>query len=277
MSNITFVLFTYNEEKRISYAVRNFIKYGSVILMDGGSTDKTREIAEELGAKFFIRPDISKPQVETAENFKFIKNRINTGWIYWGYVDNIAPKSLLDRLVEISHQDKFKMVLIPLYTYLWGNIKRFSQKSYSPFLFHKNFVDFSNNYIHGMGKFTGKKGQLLKLPNRPEYALRHFSVYNIDKFIIGHLRYANQEAEEKYQSGKQFSIVRMVASILRYCWIYGKLNWRNGKIGLIIILSYISFRLMAYAKLYELENGIDLDSIEKKYSVLKEELIKEFD
>jgi len=276
MSNITFVLFTYNEEKRISYAVRNFIKYGEVILLDSGSNDKTKEIAEKLGATFFIRPSSDKPQVETQENFDFLESKLKTDWIYWGYVDNIAPKSLVDKLIEISLQDKFKMVLVPLYTYLWGNTDNFIQKSYSPFFFHKDFIDFSDNYIHGMGKFLGDKNQLLKLPNKIEYALQHFSTYNINKFVKGHLRYAEAEASEKYKVGKKFSTLRMLAGMGRYCWIYGKRGYKSGVLGLMIVLNYAFFRLMAYTKLYELENGITLDSIESKYSEKKEEILREF-
>ena len=50
-NNITFVIFTYNEEKRIEYPIRNFINYGNVIIIDNFSTDKTKEIAEKLWAK----------------------------------------------------------------------------------------------------------------------------------------------------------------------------------------------------------------------------------
>ena len=44
----------------------------------------------------------------------------------------------------------------------------------------------------------------------------------------------------------------------------------------MIVLNYAFFRLMAYTKLYELENGITLDSIESKYSEKKEEILREF-
>jgi glycosyltransferase involved in cell wall biosynthesis len=47
-NNITFVLFAYNEEKRIEYPIRNFIKYGEVIVIDNFSTDKTKKVAEQL-------------------------------------------------------------------------------------------------------------------------------------------------------------------------------------------------------------------------------------
>lgn len=275
MNNITFVLFTYNEEKRIAYAIQNFVQYGDVIIMDAGSTDRTKEIAEKLGARFFLRPDNQSPQVETQRNFASIKDNIHTNWIYWGYVDNIAPKSLVEKFVEISQQDTYTYVLVPLYTYLWGNVKRLSQKSYSPFFFHKDAVDFADNYIHGMGKFLGSKEQILRLPNKSKFALRHFSTYTMHKFVLGHLRYAEQEAKEKFERGERFSFFRMCAGMLRYMWIYRR-SVKNGVYGIMIVMAYPFFRLMAYASLYEHEHDITIDTIEEKYAVLKGKMLQEF-
>ncbi len=275
-SNITFIIFTYNEERRISYAIRNFIKYGEVILMDGGSTDKTQEISEKLGAKFFTRPKSSKPFVETEENFELIKSIIKTDWLYWGYTDNIAPKTLVEKMVEISNQDIIKSVNIPLYTYLWGNTNHYAHKSYAPFLYHKDYIDFKDNYIHGLGKFTGKKNQQIFLEDKEEYALKHFSVYVINKFVTGHLRYAETEAIQKFERGEKFSFIKMVASMIRYMFIYGRHCYKNGTLGFMIVLNYMFFRLMTYVKLYELENNITLESVEVKYGKKKDELLKEF-
>lgn len=275
MSNITFVLFAYNEEKRISYAIKNFIKYGQVIILDGGSTDKTQEISEALGATFLLRPERTNPSVETQENFEFIKNNCTTEWIYWGYVDNIAPKTLLEKMVAVSTQEKIKLVNIPLYTYLWGYTEEFAHKSYAPFLFHKDFVDFKNNYIHGLGKFTGNDDQSMFLENTEDYALRHFSTYNGTKFVTGHLRYANAEASEKFRRKEKFSTIKMIFAMVRYCFIYGRYSYKNGNLGLIVILHYAFFRLMTYTKLYELEHSIDLDTIEENYSKVKESILKD--
>lgn len=276
MTNITFVIFTYNEEKRISYILRNFSKYGRICLMDDGSTDRTKEIAEAAGASFFIRPKSAKINVETGENFEFIKTFLNTDWIYWGYADNIAPKTLLDKLAEISHEDKFKQVFIPLYTYLWGHTKNYALKGYAPFFFHKDFMDFSGNHIHGLGRFTGSKEQVLFLSNREEFALRHFSTYNQEKFVRNHMRYAEQEALEKFQGGQKFSVWRLLRAMLTYVWILGKQGFRNGRLGLLIILNYMFYRVMAYTRLYEFEKHITLETIEANYSRKKEELLKEF-
>lgn len=277
MSNISFVLFAYNEEKRISYAIKNFIKYGEVIVLDGGSTDKTKEIVESMGAKFLIRPPSEKVQGETEMNFEFIKAHIKTDWIYWGYVDNTAPKTLVDKMVEISKQNKIKMVHIPLYTYLWGNTKHFMHKGYSPMFFHKDYVDMKDNYVHGMGKFLGTKNELLTLPNKKEFALVHFSTYNLRKFVNGHLRYAEAEALDKFKMGKKFSSLRMLAAMVRYCFIFGKIGFRNGVYGLIAMLSYAFSRFMVYVRLFELENDITLESIEQNYETVKKEMLKEFE
>lgn len=244
--------------------------------MDGGSTDRTKEVAESMGASYFRRPENTKPNVETQENFEFIKTVINTDWIYWGYVDNIAPKSLLEKLTEISHQSKIKQVMIPLYTYLWGNTKHYALKSYAPFFFHKDFVDFKNNYIHGIGKFLGNRQQILKLPNKERYALKHFSTYNVEKFVRGHMRYAEQEALEKFQEGKKFSLWRLLRAMFGYALIFGREGWKSGKLGFLIVLNYIFYRVMSYTRLYELENNITLETIENNYSKKKEEILKEF-
>src|SRR3989344_8461762 len=237
MSNITFIIFTYNEEKRLPFIIRNFSKYGRVCVMDGGSTDRTKEIAESMGADFFTRPPSAVLYVETPENFEFIKTFLGTDWIYWGYSDNVAPKTLLDKFKEISRQDKIKALMIPLYTYLWGNTEKYALKSHAPFFFHKDFMDFTDKHIHKIGRFTGTKEQVLTLPNREEYALKHFSSYNVIKFLHAHMRYAETEAQEKLKSKSRFSLFKLFKALLAYAWIFGRHNYKNGKLGLLIVLN----------------------------------------
>ena len=232
--NITFLIFTYNEEKRISFVVKNFIKYGPVYVLDGGSTDRTKEIAESLGALFFTRPENKEPFIETEAIFNFAKSIVKTDWIYWGYTDNIAPKILVEKMIYLSNQDLIKYVNIPLYTYLWGNTDNYIQKSYAPFLYHKDYVSFKNNYIHGLGRFTGTKDQELFLENKEEYALKHFSVYTLNKFVQGHLRYAETEAMQKFERGEKFSLIKTLAAMVRYMFIYGKEGYKSGILGALI-------------------------------------------
>ncbi|MFH1292391.1 MAG: glycosyltransferase [bacterium] len=275
MSDITFLVFTYNEEKRIEYVVRNFINHGDVLILDDGSTDRTKEIAESYGARVVVRPKTDIYHTENQTMYQFILSQIKTNWIFWGYADNILPKSLLDKMTEITKQDQFKYVNIPTNTYLWGVTDKVIHKGYSPRFFRKDAMDFTDNKLHGMGKFLGKEDEKLKLLQKDEYAMYHFSTYNLQKFISSHLTYAQVEAEQKFQDGKKFSLVRLFAAMVRYFVMFIRHGFKLGSIGVIVGLMYAFFRVMTYVSLYEKENGITLDIIEDSYAKKKEELLKQ--
>ncbi len=273
---ISFILFSYNEERRIEYAVRNFRPYGEVYVFDGGSTDRTREVAETNGARFILRPASSKPQVETQEMFLFVKSQVSTGYIFWSYVDNLCPARLLDKLGEIASEGKFKYVSIPLHTYLWGDTARVAQYGRTPCFFHKDFIDFSGNRIHGMGKFTGSKTQILELPDRPDYAIKHFSVYDMHKFVLSHLRYAETEAEEAFKAGRRFSWIQTLGGMARYFFIFSR-GWRSNGENFFSGFLYAFFRFMARLRLYELEHNITTEGIESEYRKAKLQLLDEIE
>ncbi|KKQ40660.1 MAG: Glycosyl transferase, group 2 family protein [Candidatus Magasanikbacteria bacterium GW2011_GWA2_37_8] len=276
-TNITFLIFTYNEEKRIGFVIRNLIKYGEVLVLDDGSTDKTKEITEKLGGRFVVRPKLKIYYAENQEMFNFIKPLVNTDWVFWGYTDNFMPKSLLDKLVEITKSDIYKYVFLPINTYNLGKTDYPMEKGYSPRFFMKDYVDFSDNYVHGIGRFVGSADEVLKLPMEEKYSIRHFSVYDIKKFVTNHMRIADIEANERFVVKKRFSIFRMLVSMLRYFYIYYRNGYKNGSVGLISALSMSFFRFMMFARLYEIENNITIDSIENQYIIKKEEIIKEIE
>lgn len=273
MNNISFVIFTRNEEKRIVYCIRNFIKYGDVLVFDDASDDSTKSVVESLGAKFITRP--TKIQPDSQEMYSFVKQHVKTDWIFWGCADHILPVTLLDKMRELSTQNKFKYINLPIYTYLWGDTARPAHKGFNPRFFHKNFIDFSNNYFHGLGKFIGTKEEILTFPMRKKFAIQHYSTYDLHKFVTKHLAYAEIEAEQKFGKNKKFSMIKMLAAMVRYSWIYRR-SLRGGSLGIITIFAYSFFRLMVYTKLYELENGITLESIENNYSAVKEKMLEEF-
>lgn len=275
LSNISFVLFSYNEEKRIEYIIRNLKPFGQVYVLDGGSTDNTKKITEEFGGIFSERPKIGHAHVETEEMFEFVKKLVPTSWVYWGYVDNLLPKTLLEKMREISLQEQYKFVYVPVWTYLWGDTKHPIIKASYTCFFRKEYMDFKNNHMHGMGKFMGKKEETLHLPMKDEYAMRHFSLYNLEKYVTGHLRYALAEAELKHQEGKKFSLWYMFGSMAHYFWLFYKRGFKAGIIGLYSALLYIFFRLMVAVRLYEYDHNLDLNTIEAEFAKVKKQIVQE--
>jgi glycosyltransferase involved in cell wall biosynthesis len=274
MKNITFIVFAYNEEKRIEYIVKNCIKYGKVLILDGGSTDKTREISEREGATFILRPNVKSKFAENQEMYEFIKKNVDTNWIFWNFCDNLMSNSLLEKLVELSKQNKIKYVVFPLYTYLWGNTKKPAIKAKSPRFFMKDYIDFTNNHIHGMGTFLGKDDEILKLSMEEKNSVKHFSTYDLKKFIMSHLNYAEIEALEKFENGYKFSFFKMTKSIIKNFLYWYKDGYKNGLMGFMIAILYSFFQFMIFFRLYELENNLSLETIEESYAKEKEKMIK---
>lgn len=276
MNNITFAIFTFNEEGRVASVIRNFINYGNVCIFDDGSTDNTKMICEDLGAKYFLRPRIGEAIVENENIYDFVKKNCETDWIFWGSADNIIPKTLLEKMKEISvMQEKYKYVLLPWHTYLWGRVSEPIYQGYEGRFFRKDYMDFANNKIHGVGRFLGTSEEILRLPNRKEYAVCHFSEYDVKKFVLGHLNYADIEASQRYESGERPAFWKTFGSMIRYFSMYFRDGWRAGLLGFDIAMMYAFFRLFVFFRLYELDRRVSLKSIREEYNKEKEKIIQE--
>ena len=57
MADVTFIILTKNEEKNLPDCLRSIQGFaGRVVVVDSGSTDRTREIAESMGAEVRVHP-----------------------------------------------------------------------------------------------------------------------------------------------------------------------------------------------------------------------------
>ncbi len=269
--NITFLVFTYNEERRIEYVLRCFQPFGEIVLLDGGSTDRTEEIARRYGGRFVPRPASEWGEEEAMARFAL--DQVRTDWVYWAYADEILPRKLLRKLEEVSRQDRYKIVNIPRKNLHYG-LERLNLASRfrSPRFFRKGCVDFSQNSIHGMGQFTGRPEESLDLPFRDEFSIHHCSTYNVRKFEQSHSGYSDTEAK----GGVRFSPLKLLFHppyyFLRYYILAGE--WRNGWAALIMTMQYCFFYFNVQAKAWERDRGITLESIERNYDAVKERLLR---
>ena len=80
--NYTVVIPTFNEENRIEFVLKNFNKRANILVLDDGSTDKTKEICDKYSVKFLIRPKPENPTYFTKEISGWILDNVETEYIF---------------------------------------------------------------------------------------------------------------------------------------------------------------------------------------------------
>lgn len=277
MEKITFVVFTYNEERRIEYVLRCFQKYGKILVMDNYSTDNTAQIARQYGAEVCLHKHNGWVEEEQVANN--VLSQITTPWVYWGYCDEVLPRQLLDKLAEVSQQEQYKLVVIPKRNLTYG-IEDFVmlKKDTNPRFFRKGYVSFKDNVIHKIGEFLGKEDEILYLKRKKEYSIIHCSTYTVEKYINNLNNYSTIEANIKIKNGnfkfKDLILIPLCNFLNTYI---REGNWKFGYAGIIMCLQLAIYQILVYCKLWELENDVTITTIENRYDFIKEKILAEIE
>lgn len=273
--DITFVIFTYNEEHRLPYVLRALHGYGDIMIIDNWSTDKTIEIAKKYTSLVFQRDKVPFTEDEGTANYVF--ERAKTKWFYWGYADELLPKPLLKKMNEIARGNDYDVVWMRRKNLNYGGVNMDNRVALR--FFRKGAIDFKNNEIGRFGRIVAPPERVLTLPKTDSYSVYHFSTYDIAKFEQGHGRYSTEEARAHLRLGRHFSGLRLIGRpvyfFFRYMIVGGA--WRWGWRGLIITAQYCFYFFNIEAKMWEIEHDVTLESMERGYDKVKEDLLRDFE
>ena len=272
-NQITFLVFTFNEERRLEHYLRCIQGWGQIAIIDNHSTDKTREIASRYTEH--IHTFRNPGYIENKETMDFALSVVTTPWVYLGYVDELLPRPLLEQLTQLVQQDRYKIVEIYRKNYMYGQ-EIFNYGKHHLRMFVPGAVDFTGNIVHRLGKFQVPKSEIYKVPATDKTSLWHFSSYNTAKLELAHNRYADLEAGQRHEVlNQKFSGVRALWKLTFYFWgtYLGLGGWRGGWPGLFISIQIAYFKFSIEARLWEYENCLTLTGIEQRYDQLKEILL----
>lgn len=279
--NLTFVLFAYNEEKRIEYPIRNFINYGKIIVIDNASTDKTREIAEKLGA--VVHEYKNNGYVETPEELEFVKSKVDTEYMTWSFTDHMWPRKLLEKVVEITDEWLYDGITAVQKNYHYG-MKDLTFSTYGylgkcvqagRLVVAKKETYFATGFIHSSLQNNCQK--IFHTPMTEDYVVHHLSLYDIKKFEIAHSNYSTIEAGHHFKAGTKHGIFWIFSKLIFYFVQYYFINgaWRRGKAGFIFVMQYMFFFFNCWAKEWELQNYITLATIEENYNTIRKDILSD--
>lgn len=247
-------IITLNEEDNLPDCLQSLDFAEEIVIVDSGSTDGTRKIATQAGARFFTRK---------FDNYIQQKNHAISlakgPWILFLDADERISPELREQILGLRDQEGFIRAIsakkrevsgfrMPRLTYYLGRWIRHSgwYPDYSIRLFRK-----------GEGRFVGKTFHE-KVEVHGEYAtlrgpILHYSYRNIQEHLNIINRYSDLFAEERLAAGKSngvlFSIGEAVVKFLSmYLWRFGFLD---GKTGLVIAVLGSYYNFLKYIKVWE--------------------------
>jgi len=258
---ISACIITFNEEKNIERAINSVKWADEIIVVDSESTDRTREIAESLGAKVLIQKWLG-----FGKQKQFAVEKAQNDWIFSLDADEEVSEALRREILELKNSGRF---LADGY-----KIKRLS-------------IYMNRKIKHGdwypdwqLRLFNRKKGRWKDVPIHESVQMNpdarigklknDIFHYSVEDFIqhnrmIGE-RYAPLAALAMFQNGKQSSVKKIVVSPLFAFFrsYFLKLGFLDGFAGFCVAYFTAHNNFMKHLLLWEMQQAQKNQKLDRK-------------
>ncbi|MGL6115218.1 glycosyltransferase family 2 protein [Cetobacterium sp. SF1] len=249
---LSVAMITLNEEKNIERTLKSVSSFADeIVVIDSGSTDRTKEIVEKYNGKFISNKWLGYgPQrnlaIESSEG----------PWILNIDADEEISPELQKKIIEIKKiaSPKEEVYKINFTSVCFGKKLKHGgwSGSYRIRLFTKNSGRFNDNMVHEEFK-TDKTVFSLK------EQIYHHSYLTLEDYLTKFNRYTTEGAIEYYKKGKKSSIFQIVFNpIFKFLRMYiFRLGFLDGIEGLMIAIDSALYSMTKYFKLREIyRNGV---------------------
>lgn len=201
---ISAVIITFNEEENIADAVKSVAWADEVIVVDSESTDATRRIAEDLGAKVVLRK-----WTGFSDQKQFAVDQASNDWVLSLDADERVTTELKDEIQrsDLSKADGFR---IPRLSFYMGRAIRHSgwYPDRQLRLFDRRKGSWKKVHVHESVEMKSET-RLSDLKND----IHHFSVKSASHHhrMIGE-RYAPLAASQMFENGKKATVLKLAAA-----------------------------------------------------------------
>ncbi len=190
-SHIVGVVLTKNEEINVRRCIESLAFCSEVIVLDSGSTDRTEEIAREMGSTFYVHVQPPPFRISEQRNWVLDNHDFHGGWVLFVDADETIPAQLRERLLEIvqSGSGPDYYVMTPRYLFLGRWLKR--TLGYPNW--HARFLR------HGTTRFAGGVWEHFSARSEPGKIWEPYDHYAYSKgfsdWLARHDRYSTWDAE----------------------------------------------------------------------------------
>lgn len=252
---ISACIITLNEEARLPSCLKALSFADEIIVLDSGSRDGTKRIAESFGARFIRR---------RFDGFVAQKNHAlslaTRKWVISIDADEVVTPGLRDEILKIIQEPEspersgFVAYRIPrLSRYLGRWIRHCGwYPEYKTRLFRRGQGSYRGGIVHETLHVSGNVGTL-------NNHLEHYSYADLSDHLQRIDHYSTLIAQDKFLNRKEkssitWSILKSISKfLLTYIYHRGFLDGRAGAV-ISILAGYYNF--LKYLKLWELQQGL---------------------
>ncbi|HMS39267.1 MAG TPA: glycosyltransferase family 2 protein [Pyrinomonadaceae bacterium] len=241
---ISATIITFNEEEKIADAIKSVAFADEILVVDSESTDKTREIAESLGAKIIIQKWLG-----FGKQKQFAVEAATHDWILSLDADERISDELKQEIINLSPKaDAFK---IPRLTfYLNRPVKHGGwYPDWQIRFFNRNKASWKDVLIHESVEVAGKTDKL-------KGDILHYSVEDMGHHhrMIGE-RYAPLAARQMFERGRRTTKLKIyTAGFIAFLQTYIlKAGFLDGFAGFCIACFAAHHAFLKHLLLWEMQ------------------------
>lgn len=276
--NITAIVFTRNEARRIPFIYQNLKDFCEVIIFDAGSTDGTEEYCKKNGIKFIARPeDNSSMRLNT---LAWIYKNTPTEYVIQVYGAHLYPKQLLEKFEEVANENKKSAVFHDVVIYRYGDVVHrplFRRISSACVFYKKSIINFEKSKIHDELAISFDEKSMIRLPGRDEFSLHLFQDEDCESFTRKTINYEAVEARQRFAAGERMSGIGLILGPLgRFLYRYFRTgSFTKGSKGLVYSVLNFIYDFNVSIILWELTNQLTFDNAIRKNAEKKAQLQKD--
>ena len=247
---ITALAITFNEEENVKRYVESLSFADEIIFVDSLSTDKTVELAKEMGVNV-----IERKFINFSEQRNYAIQQAKNDWIVFFDLDEIITKDLEEEIkYKINNPNSKVAFFVKRHFFFMEKHIRFGgwQNDKAIRLFNKNFCQYNGNLVHEEVKAKGNIGVL-------KNGLNHYSYKNFDNYNDKLNLYSNLQAENLYIKKTRPNAYHLVfRPMYRFLWQYiFRLGFLDGKEGFILAYVHSFSVFKRYLQLWMMYRKID--------------------